>query len=494
MKQSQTNILIVLGAVIALGCLCVFVLAVGGTGLFLAARTSSSPPPQTIIADTLPSSPTEPVSPGETPPAGQTIESTPTQESIHSVPTTPTQSSQSQEIPAEIISEMDEIEKQVIALRGLTPKGRVGRALLTPQELRQRVIDDFLDDYTDEEARDDALTLTAFGLLEPDFDLYDFYLELLSEQIAGFYDDETKQMYVIQGEGFYGPERLTYAHEYTHALQDQNFDFKNGLGYTDEACEQDSERCAAIQALIEGDASILELEWFSNHATPLDIFQIQEFYRNYQSPIFDSAPVFLQEDFLFPYTYGQAFVQSLYDEGGWAAVDRAYQDLPLSTEQILHPERYPEDKPRTINLPELTGSLPDGWRERDRGVMGEWYSYLILAFGLDPDARLNESQAQTACEGWGGDAYVVLYNDRTDETAMILSTSWESSAEAVEFASAFEEYANARFGSFKEKTGHKWIWESSNGVTVFIFDRANTIWVFAPDMKLADQLIRLSGD
>ncbi len=473
----------------ALGCLCIFVIAAGGAGLFLVTRSSSSQPPPTIILDTVPPSPTELPAPRETPPAGQIIEVTPTQAS-----TNPTPSPLSEDIPAEVASEMNEIERQVIALRGLPPKGKVGRALLTPQELRQRVIDDFLDDYTDEEARDDALTLAAFGLLESGFDLYNFYLELLSEQIAGFYDDETKQMYVIQGKGFHGPERLTYAHEYTHALQDQNFDFKNGLGYTDEACEQDSERCAAIQALLEGDASTLELEWFTNHATPQDIFEIQQFYSNYQSPIFDSAPEFLQEDFLFPYTYGQTFVQSLHDQGGWDAVDRAYQDLPLSTEQIIHPDRYPDDKPIPIDLPDLAGSLPEGWREIDRGVMGEWYTYLILAFGLDPDARLNESQAQAASEGWGGDAYVVLYNEQTDDTAMILSTNWESTDEAAEFTSAFEEYANARFGPFTHKTGNRWTWKSSSEVTVFILNKANSVWVLAPDEELADRLLRLSGD
>lgn len=494
MDQSKRKILIAVGAIILVGCLCISVLVAGGAGLFLIARSVSSPSPQTIILDTLRPSPTDSKTAQETPPARQTRESTPTERAVLPGTPSPTQSSQNQDIPQEIASEMNEIEKQVIALRGLTPKGGVGRALLTPQELRQRVIDDFLDDYTDEEARDDALTLAAFGLLEPDFDLYDFYLELLSEQIAGFYDDETKQMYVIRGEGFQGPERLTYAHEYTHALQDQNFDFKNGLGYTDEACEQDSERCAAIQALLEGDASILELEWFTNHATPQDIFEIQQFYSNYQSPIFDSAPEFLQEDFLFPYTYGQTFVQNLYDQGGWEAVDRAYQNLPLSTEQILHPDRYPQDKPTTVSLPDLTESLPHGWREIDRGVMGEWYTYLILAFGLDPNARLEETRAQAASQGWGGDAYVVLYNEPTNETVMVLKTSWESQEEAAEFASAFEDYANARFGRFDEKMGNRWMWDSSESVTLFTMEASNTLWILAPNKELAEELIQFSGD
>lgn len=493
MGNSQRKILIAIGVVSLIGCLCTLVLAAGGAGLLVITRASSSQPPQPISVETAPTFPTEEFSIQETPPANQGADSTPTDVLAPQQTPVATQPSLNRDLPPGVAAEMNEIEKQVIELRRLKPKSEVGRALLTPQELRQRVIDDFLDDYTDEEARDDALTLAAFGLLEPDFDLYDFYLELLSEQIAGFYDDETKQMYVIQGEGFQGPERLTYAHEYTHALQDQNYDFKNGLDYTDETCEQDSERCAAIQALLEGDASTLEMEWFTNHATPQDIFEIQQFYSNYDSPIFDSAPEFLKEDFLFPYTYGQTFVQNLYDQGGWAAVDRAYRDLPLSTEQILHPERYPDDKPIMVNLPDLSSVFLDDWREIDHGVMGEWYTYLILAFGFDPGARLRETQAQTASEGWGGDAYVVFHNDQTNKSALILASRWESEKDADEFASAFEEYASARYGQFDERMATGWVWESTDSVTIFNVDGLNTIWIFAPDLQMAERIRELSG-
>ena len=153
----------------------------------------------------------------------------------------------------EIEQQMDEIQTQVSELRGLPSTGPVSRALLTSDELRQHVLDDFLKDYTPEEAQNDAISLAAFGLLQSDFDLHSFLLELYSEQIAGFYDHETKEMFVVQGESFQGSERLTYAHEFQHVLQDQNYDIQNGLNYKDEVCEIESERCAAIQALLEGD-------------------------------------------------------------------------------------------------------------------------------------------------------------------------------------------------------------------------------------------------
>jgi hypothetical protein len=379
---------------------------------------------------------------------------------------------------------MDEIQQQVIELRGLQPNRSVERSLLTPDELREKVVSDFLNDYSEEEASDDAIVMSAFDLLEPDFDLIDFYIELYSEQIAGFYDDDTEEMYVVRGSGFQGPQRLTYAHEYTHALQDQNYDIEKGLKYTDELCESDSEHCAAIQALLEGDASLLELMWFSVHATEEDQREIMDFYEQFKSPIYDSAPEFMKQDFLFPYQYGQEFVQDLYESGGWDAVDEAYVNPPISTEQVLHPERYPDDQPVNVSLPDFSEVFGQGWRELDRGVMGEWSTYLILGFGMDVKERLTEEAAKSATEGWGGDAYVVYYSD-DGSTAMVLNTIWDTVQEAEEFSNQFEIYAGERFGDpVVSQSGHL-AWDSPEGYNEFYIEGAETTWILAPDSDTA---------
>jgi hypothetical protein len=483
MDPSTRRLLIILGLIALVVCLCIGVFAVLGGSLFLWNTQVTGEAPGVTVEEVFPTieldltpepgTQTPTVDEGSTP--GTDPGSTPEDD-----PTSPASG-----LPADIARQMDEIEQQVIRLRGLSPTGEVSRALLTPAELRQHVIEDFLEDYTEEEARDDSLTLAAFGLLEPDFDLYEFYIELFSEQVAGFYDDETKSMYVIQDQGFRGQQRLTYAHEYVHALQDLNYDFENGLQYNDQACEEDSERCAALQALIEGDASFLEVEWFTNHATSRDVADIQEFYSNYESPVFDRAPAFMREDFIFPYDAGYAFVEYLYSQGGWQAIDQAYANPPVSTEQILHPERYPDDLPIPVDLPDLGETLGEGWREIDRGVMGEWYTYLILAFGLDANARLETSRAQEAAAGWGGDSYVVYINDDSGQTVMVLHTIWESNGDADEFSTAFQEYARGRFGSPASGQGDITTWEDAAGRTEFRRDGETTTWILAPDQETA---------
>jgi len=377
--------------------------------------------------------------------------------------------------------EINLIQTQVVDERGLQPRDQVPVVLLSPTELRQNVVNDFLADYTDEENADDVYELSIIGLLNPGFDLRDLYINLLSEQIAGYYDNEMKEMFVVQGQGFEGPERLTYSHEFTHVLQDQNYDIENGLNYNDDACEADTERCAAIQALIEGDATLSEYTWYQYYATAQDQQQVIQYYNSLKSPVYDSAPAFLKDDFVFPYHQGLTFVQTIHDQGGWTAVDAIYKNPPVSTEQILHPELYPADTPIAVDLPDIASSLGTGWREVSRNQMGEWYTYLILARGVNQSANLNDSTAQSAAAGWGGDEYLVLHNDSQNSTAFVMKTIWDTTNDASEFSSALQRSLNARFGVNAAQHGDTLTWEYSGGYSTLYLSGDTTIWIITPD-------------
>jgi hypothetical protein len=459
MDSKQTWIIVGVLALVVGACLCVMIILIlGGAGLALRQLVLVSPT-ETITALPTPTPTT----------MTATTEATPTA-SIQETPI-PTGTSG---IDPDVQEQMDEIEDQVVELRGLQPTGSVDRMLLTSEDLRQRVLDEFLEDYTPEEARDDARVLSLLGLLDADFDLLDFYTDLYNEQVAGYYDDETMQMFVVQGDGFQGPERLTYSHEYTHALQDQTYDFDQGLNFNDDACEDDSERCAALQAVIEGDATLLEEQWLRNFATTKDYAEILEFLETFESPIYDSAPGFMQEDFIFPYTYGTDFVRETYQDGGWAAVDELYIDPPLSTEQILHPERYPDDQPIMLDTPDLTTILGEGWREIEHNALGEWYTRLVLSEYLELDLAVNSA------EGWGGDYYVALFNDERQAGALVLTTLWDRARDAEEFYLAFQDYGELRFGAGTLSTLQS-TWSSTEGSVLIERWGNQTLWILAPD-------------
>jgi hypothetical protein len=292
-------------------------------------------------------------------------------------------------------------------------------------------------------------------------------------------------MFVVKGKGFEGPEHLTYAHEYTHVLQDQNYDIENGLKYNDDACEVDTERCAAVQAVIEGDATLSEFTWFQNYASQQDQKQVIDYINSLQSPIYDTAPAFLKDDFVFPYEKGLVFVQSFYEQGGWDAVDKIYQNPPTTTEQILHPEQYPADVPIPVDLPDLVPVLGDGWREVSRNQMGEWYTFLILARAADEKARLADETAQAAAAGWGGDEYIILHKDDNDLSAFVMKTVWDQRGDAAQFADAFKQYADARFGVTASQQGDSLTWTYSDGFSWFDHSGDTTLWIVAPDEATA---------
>ncbi|MBW6471903.1 MAG: hypothetical protein K0B14_02160 [Anaerolineaceae bacterium] len=391
-------------------------------------------------------------------------------------------------IPADILAQMERIEQEVEALRGLPRANDLDRKTLTPEELRQRVMEDFFVDYTEEDVRQDALILNLFGLIDRDYDLYELFVELYSEQIAGFYDDETKEMVIVQGKDFAGPERMTYAHEYTHALQDAQYDLNDGLNLKDETCELDSEYCAAVTALVEGDAYFTETQWFLEHSSLKDKQEVLKYYQEYTSPIFDNTPVFLQEDLIFPYVKGLEFVSQLYEEGGYAAIDNAFLNPPVSTEQILHPERYPADEPIKIELDDFTNLLGEGWEEIDRNTMGEWYTYLILGKPLSSDWALEEERASSAAEGWGGDQYLVYHHFENDEDVLIFLNEWDTQADADEYWLAFREYAIKRWGNTNQRTDTKLTWELESQTVIVSRQADQVLWIITPSPDLADKL------
>jgi len=393
------------------------------------------------------------------------------------------------ELPDDLSEILLQIESEVVQIRGLDQTKPVKKTLISMSELEEIVKNDFFLEYSDQEAEQDVLVLSALGLLPEGFELRDFYLDLYSEQIAGFYDDETKEIYVVQGAEFGGSEKLTYSHEFTHVLQDQVYDLEDGLGLNEEDCEEDSERCAAVQALIEGDASYTEFLWFQSYATREDYFELMQTFNEMESPILDTAPPFMASDLYFPYEKGYTFVEYLYEQDGYDAVDLAYQNPPVSTEQILHPEKYPDDVPQVVDLPDLINILGNEWHLFEQNIMGEWYTFLILNQAYEEGFQLSEEIASKAATGWGGDSYAVYLNENTDEVVFVNEVAWDTLADAEEFAEAFQDYADLRWGDSKDEIEGNPTWHEEKSVIVFMRDGDHTIWLISPNDTILTRIL-----
>jgi hypothetical protein len=376
--------------------------------------------------------------------------------------------------------ELHQLQQEVVYLRGLQPTGPLAEAILPSNEIRQRLLEEFLGDYTREQAADEGRLYSLLGLFEGDIDLWTLYRDLYSEQIAGYYDPQVETMYIVAGQGWTGVERLIYVHEFTHTLQDHLFDLEAGLMYSEEACRESGERCRALSALIEGDATLVEEQWLRTFAGPEDIEELLAFSSTIGSPVLDSAPAFLQKDLLFPYEHGLEYIRTLYLRDGWASVDRVYLDPPETTEEILHPGIAPGPTV-AVTLGDLAAAQGEGWRELGAGVLGEWHTRLML------EAQLAGDEAETAAAGWGGDAYVALRNDATGNESLALLTVWDRPRDAYEFATAMVRLAQARFGpTTGVPAGSTWTWRDG-GIRL---ERAytQTLWILAPSAAEAEAL------
>jgi hypothetical protein len=388
---------------------------------------------------------------------------------------------------------MQIIEQQVSDLRGLESKEPVAKAFLNTDELRQKMVEDVAEDYSEQKARDDVLLYTAFDLIDLDIDLYNLLIDLYSEQVAGFYDPDTQEMFVVKGDQAPGAmERLTYSHEYTHVLQDQHFDLK-ALGFTDEDNdddEEDSEKDFAVRSLVEGDATLLMQQYALQHFDAADLQEIISQSEDIDTSVLDSAPDIVRQSLLFPYEAGIVFVISLFNDGGWSAVDAAYVNPPVSTEQIIHPERYPDDVPQIVTLPPLTDTLGAGWRLVDEDVLGE--------FGLEQYLQVgtSESDAEVASEGWGGDRYAVHWRDDESAFVLVARLAWDTPADADEFLDAYGRFAEDRFGTAptrNEGNSRAW-WFGDDALLLARNGQDETLIIIAPDETTLDAVHALFPD
>jgi hypothetical protein len=385
-------------------------------------------------------------------------------------------------------AELDAIQEEVIGIRNLSPNETIYRNTLTPAEFRRRINDEWMADYSDDDIRRDVLFYALLDVVEPDFDMYGFIVDLYSEQVAGFYDSDSKEMVVIQGGLFGGPERMTYAHEFTHLLQDQNYGLEEGLNLSDELFDEDMDEYMAVQALVEGDAVLTEYLWYQIYATDQDVMDINQFAMEINTQVYDNAPWFIQNELLYPYQFGLEFLHTIYAEEGWAGVESVYANPPISTEQIMHPERYPDNLPLTVNLDALEDVFPADWRLLDESSFGEAYWYLTLMQQQNVDAP-DVPTIWEAVKGWGGDRYRLYVDDASSDVIFVLQTTWDTEDDAKEFMDAYKTYAKLRWDGFDQQ---------GLGIlnTDAFFNNVNmqrngstTTWVFAPDKTHMDMVL-----
>ncbi len=228
-----------------------------------------------------------------------------------------------------------------------------------------------------------------------------------------------------------GADKITFAHEYDHALQDANFP---GVFDAQKDLLDESDQAMARAAVYEGDGTLLMTQWAIPNMTPAEL---QDYVATGADPeanaVLARTPQILVDGLLFPYTSGLSFLTPMQSTGGWTAIDEVYRNLPVSTEQVLHPEKYTAGEvPVDVTIPTdtLLKGLGDGWSETLQDTFGEFQTATWLR-----QSGVAARDASDAAAGWGGDRLAVL-DGPGDTWAVLLKTAWDTEADAQAFEAA----------------------------------------------------------
>ena len=340
---------------------------------------------------------------------------------------------------ARAIAQLLQLAEEIRSLRFTRP---------VPFRIQSRdVITQFVRDQIEEEELERARVFyVALGLLEPDLDIHELLVRVLGEQIVGYYDPERGLMVIREdvatqlaqtslSEGL-GEAEMVIVHELVHALQDQRLDL--GAHYREERTI-DGEN--AFAALVEGDATLAMIGHLaSRNGQPLSALTrnaamlrmlVNSNPQAMQGQEIDLAPAIVRIPLVSRYIDGMVFCATLHGGNGWRGVDSAHAFPPVSTEQVMHPDRYVAgEQPDAIALPDLPALAAAGLVPHEEDTLGELE--MSIWFGL---GREGVDRDESAAEGWGGDRLRV-YRTAGGETAGVWFTSWDDEGEAREAETA----------------------------------------------------------
>jgi hypothetical protein len=359
-------------------------------------------------------------------------------------------------------------EQLLPSLRKLPFHHEVKRDMTDRGALAAKIVEEIDRDMTPAEFRAYEAGLKALGFLKPEVDLKALLGEVYGQEIGAFYDPRTDTMHLIRESekdarkpsfleslmgkkpGFDKDENKTViAHEMTHALADQHFDLEKLL----KSVKDDADRELATTALIEGEATLAMIaaqskDWEGKSVRDLPAQEMGQIL-GFMGPLLPSlggsaslrkAPEVIQESMLFPYMKGLIFNLTLTNDDGWDAINAAYRNPPLSSEQILHPEKYRKnpDPPRDFTLKDLPA--PQGWTELGQDVVGEMQAAVLL----------RPFDGRKAAAGWDGDRFAVFARGddaKSAPLALVWRSVWDTEADAAEFATAYAAFQTRKLGS-----------------------------------------------
>jgi len=356
---------------------------------------------------------------------------------------------------------------------GLPIQHTVKRKLITRPEINKYLTEKFAEDAGAKRLQRDEIVLKKFGLLDQDFHLQPFLISLLTEQVAGFYDNKTKTVNLLD---WIEPDAQepVLAHELTHALQDQKVDLTKWsvVGADDIAknVDQDNQHIqndegdTARDAVAEGQAMVVFLD-YSLRETGKTLAESPELADKMKesvsdpsgSPILARAPLLLQQSLLFPYSEGLGFEDAVLLKGGKdAAFAGVLANPPTSTFEIMHPAAYMRHVPvPVLRLPDIHPLIDAEYTPYDVGVMGEFDVRILTELFGGPQI------AEALTPSWKGGIYYAAQRksaatpeakQSTASLGLLYYSSWRDEDSARSFLRVYADELPRKYSGFSRRT------------------------------------------
>jgi len=341
---------------------------------------------------------------------------------------------------AEFLKATDEVLAEMSKLLSLPILTPLKKSLRSRDEIRAYLLKKMKEDKDAGKRHADQITMEKFGLLPKDYPLEQTLIKVLTEQVAGLYDPDSQEFFIADWNAP-ADERMVMSHELTHALQDQHFHIDK---WTDAAKPNDDAELAR-DAVIEGSALAAMLDYsIRGQGSVRDLGAIDptELMGDPDSsPELAKAPKILQDELLFPYVVGMTFTQRvLKASSGWPDFHRVFENPPVSTQQVMHPDLYLQNvTPAKIKLPDTKGSISEDWKKLDENVMGEFGISEVFKQFLDKD------RAASLAAAWSADRYAIYENDKNKNTLLLFQIRLGTDASAAQFFGAYSEVLEIKY-------------------------------------------------
>ena len=350
---------------------------------------------------------------------------------------------------------------------GYAIKKKVTGELASREQVAKYVDEKMNEDEDAKRLERSEIVLKKFGLLPRDFNLHKFLIDLLQEQVAGYYDVKSKKMYLLDWLSA-DAQKPVLAHELTHALQDQNFDLKNWespkapkSGDKEEYTFDEDEASTARSAVAEGQGMVTLVDYMlrGSGTTLAESPQVAEMMRKAMTsssdyPLLEKAPLMIRESLVFPYGEGLTFESALLQRGKDTAFSGAFHRPPQDTHEVMDVTAYLHNRPpQWLVLPDLRPELGSKYDKYDEGSIGQLDTRILAEQYADASA------AKDMAEAWRGGAYYAAQSkdvklSGTARIGLLYLSRWDSDDSADAFAKIYADYLPQRYSAVK-KVAHK---------------------------------------